>query len=450
MGGNRAGEVASSQGTQKLISDCYAGAKKPLIALQQAFKQTNLHICDLGMSNPVYRRMATTLSAIALVGGQAHIGHVGDTRIYQLRDSSIQQLTRDHSEVGELVRMQILTPEEAQRHPRRHIITRSIGEDLMTRIDFRGESIQAGDSFVLCTDGLWEPLVMQEIAEIVQNTTAAVACQHLVALALNRGTVDNLLVQVVKVVELAGDSLEYVHGVTLRQVLRKEHRLLIECAVSLGVPIAQALAYAHTHHVFHRDLKPENIIVTPEGCAKVMDFGIAFVAGARRVTWGQMLAQVGTPVDNLDQRGVTRPQGAHCDIGAFEAFEFQEGTPTATPTKTPTSTPTPTKTPTATPTGPSCGGQVATIYVNTLGRIVGGPDNSKRYIGELIGTSSTDVIVGTGGKDNIKGKGGDDIICGATATTSSMAALGMIRYSAGQVPTNSTVAPGATARRTSR
>jgi len=208
VGGNRAGEVASSHGTQKLIESYYAGAKKPLIALQQAFKQTNLHICDLGMTNPDYRRMATTLSAIALVGGQAHIGHVGDTRIYQLRDASIQQLTRDHSEVGELVRMQILTPEEAQHHPRRHIITRSIGEDLMTRIDFRSEPVQAGDSFVLCTDGLWEPLAMHEIAEVVQNATAAAACQHLVALALDRGTDDNLSVQVIKVVELAGDAMD--------------------------------------------------------------------------------------------------------------------------------------------------------------------------------------------------------------------------------------------------
>jgi PPM family protein phosphatase len=208
VGGNRAGEVASAQGTQKLIESYYAGAKKPLVALQQAFKQTNLHICDLGMTNPDYRRMATTLSAIALVGGQAHIGHVGDTRIYQLRDASIQQLTRDHSEVGELVRMQILTPEEAQHHPRRHIITRSIGEDLMTRIDYRSEPVQAGDSFVLCTDGLWEPLALHEIAEIVQSATAAAACQRLVALALDRGADDNLSVQVVKVVELAGDALE--------------------------------------------------------------------------------------------------------------------------------------------------------------------------------------------------------------------------------------------------
>ena len=78
----------------------------------------------------------------------------------------------------------------------------------MTRIDYRSEPVQAGDSFVLCTDGLWEPLALPEIAEIVQNTTAAAACQELVALALDRGTDDNLSVQVIKVVELASDSQE--------------------------------------------------------------------------------------------------------------------------------------------------------------------------------------------------------------------------------------------------
>jgi PPM family protein phosphatase len=208
VGGHRAGEVASKQGTEKLIELYYAGGKNPLAALQRAFKQTNLHICDLGLTNPAYRRMATTLSAIALVGSQVHIGHVGDTRIYHIRGSAIQQLTRDHSEVGELVRMQILSPEEAQHHPRRHIITRSVGSDLMTQIDFRTEPVQAGDSFVLCTDGLWEPLSAAEIAEVVQGAAAADACQRLVELALDRGTDDNLSVQVVKVVELAGESLE--------------------------------------------------------------------------------------------------------------------------------------------------------------------------------------------------------------------------------------------------
>ncbi len=92
-------------------------------------------------------------------------------------------------------------------------------------------------------------------------------------------------------------ALEYVPGRTLRQVLheRRPGPEDFREAASLGVQIGGALAYAHTQHVAHRDLKPENVIVTPDGDAKVMDFGIAFLQGARRVTWGRFSAPAGTP-----------------------------------------------------------------------------------------------------------------------------------------------------------
>lgn len=93
--------------------------------------------------------------------------------------------------------------------------------------------------------------------------------------------------------------LEYVPGDTLRHAfdVRGTHRDAKDFpqAADLGLQLARALAYAHENHVAHRDLKPENVIVTPEGQAKVMDFGIAFMQGARRVTWGPLSSQVGTP-----------------------------------------------------------------------------------------------------------------------------------------------------------
>lgn len=104
-----------------------------------------------------------------------------------------------------------------------------------------------------------------------------------------------------KLYELGGKPLapylvlEYVDGCTLRQLLHREEQLSPERTVALGIQLGQALAYAHDHHVFHRDLKPENIIVNANGQAKVMDFGIAFVQGARRITWGSLSSQVGTP-----------------------------------------------------------------------------------------------------------------------------------------------------------
>ena len=93
--------------------------------------------------------------------------------------------------------------------------------------------------------------------------------------------------------------LEYIPGRTLRDVLREQERHHrpedFPAAVTLGLQLARALAYAHEHHVAHRDLKPENVIVSDGGEAKVMDFGIAFMQGARRVTWGPLSSQVGTP-----------------------------------------------------------------------------------------------------------------------------------------------------------
>jgi serine/threonine protein kinase len=110
-----------------------------------------------------------------------------------------------------------------------------------------------------------------------------------------------------KLFELAGDTekpclvLEYVPGETLRDDLRHDGPKWSDPvqaqkrALSIGVQISNALAYTHEHGVFHRDLKPENIIITPDGVPKVMDFGIAFLEGTRRITWGALSSQVGTP-----------------------------------------------------------------------------------------------------------------------------------------------------------
>ena len=89
--------------------------------------------------------------------------------------------------------------------------------------------------------------------------------------------------------------LEYIPGQTLRDFLREQGPLGCAEAVALGLQIARALAYAHANQVTHRDLKPENVIVTEDDTAKVMDFGIASMQGARRVTWGPLSSQVGTP-----------------------------------------------------------------------------------------------------------------------------------------------------------
>lgn len=110
--------------------------------------------------------------------------------------------------------------------------------------------------------------------------------------------------------------LEYVPGTTLRAWLR-EHLLPhhdaemgISAAQGLGAQVADALTYAHARGVIHRDMKPENVLVTPDGVAKVMDFGIAFIEGARRITWGSFSSQVGTP-DYMAPEQIKGQRGDH-------------------------------------------------------------------------------------------------------------------------------------------
>ena len=202
VGGSGAGDVASREAAQALVSAYYAGGKRPDRALAHAFARANLQVYDLGLKAGAFR-MQTTMVALAIVGDKAYIAHVGDSRAYRVRSAtSIVPLTRDHSEVAELVRMQILTPENARHHPRRHIITRSVGSQPVLQVPSRIEVLEPGDAFVLCTDGLWEPLDDLDIASIVAAHPPAEACRQLIALGLERQATDNLSVQVVKVLEV--------------------------------------------------------------------------------------------------------------------------------------------------------------------------------------------------------------------------------------------------------
>ena len=206
VGGSGAGDVASREAAQTFVDSYYASGRKPERALRDAFSRANLHVYDLGMKKGSFQ-MGTTLAAVALAGDKAYLGHVGDTRIYRVRaNAQIEQMGRDHSEVSELVRMQILTPENARHHPRRNIITRAVGNYPVVQAATRTEYLEPGDAFVLCTDGLWEPVTDAEIAEIVSSHSAAEACRALITLGLERQATDNLSVQVVRVLDVVKEN----------------------------------------------------------------------------------------------------------------------------------------------------------------------------------------------------------------------------------------------------
>ena len=204
LGGHNAGEVASSCAVARVGEEYYSPSNHTRIepALRQAVQAANLRIHELTHRNPEYRSMETTLSAIAIAGTQAYVAHIGDSRVYHWRDGRLMQLTSDHSEAAELVRMRILKPEKVRDHPGRNTLTRTLGSRLIPRPDYLRHPVATGDQFVLCSDGLWSEIEDEEIAQIIGDNSPSEACRELIGRALARDCQDNVTVQVIRVVAL--------------------------------------------------------------------------------------------------------------------------------------------------------------------------------------------------------------------------------------------------------
>jgi protein phosphatase len=205
VGGSGAVDVASKEVTASVLSTYYTTKRRPDKALNDAIGQANLQVYDLSIKAGRVR-METTIAALAIVGHKAYIINVGDTRIYRIRNGTIEQVSTDHSEVAEMVKMRILTLENARNHPRRHVITRSMGSFPMVSPATRTENVEPGDTFVMCTDGLWEPVNDAEIAEAATTKEPKDACCSLIELAISRGSNDNVSVQIITVNQIDAET----------------------------------------------------------------------------------------------------------------------------------------------------------------------------------------------------------------------------------------------------
>ena len=159
MGGAQAGEVAS-----KLA----AGAVKARGAdVESLVQEANRRVHQRSLEDPNTFGMGTTLTVAAVEDGVVSIGHVGDSRAYLVRDGNLEQLTEDHSLVGELMRSGKLSPEEAGSHPQRSMITRALGTDPDVDVDIFAVEPRAGDLFLLCSDGLTSMVDDREILRLI-------------------------------------------------------------------------------------------------------------------------------------------------------------------------------------------------------------------------------------------------------------------------------------------
>jgi len=205
MGGHRGGEIASALAVQTIESSyCADTGSSRSAALKLAVEGANRLILEESVSKPSLTGMGTTCTAMAVHGGFAYFVHVGDSRAYVLRDGEFVQLTQDHSLVGEMVRSGILSDEDARNHPKRNVITRSLGVQPTVVADtpFTPFKLEENDVFVLCSDGLTSMVDDVEIGELAIGNTPATAAKMLVDLANQRGGKDNVTVVVVKVAEL--------------------------------------------------------------------------------------------------------------------------------------------------------------------------------------------------------------------------------------------------------
>jgi protein phosphatase len=204
MGGHRGGATASRLAAETVKSQ-YLGSQSADIptVLRNALTHANAKIFSEAQSNPDLRGMGTTTSVLAAKDGEGWLAHVGDSRIYLLRDGSIEQLTDDHSLVATMVREGLLTSAEAETHPRRNVLQRSMGVAEEVEIDVRGPfELREGDTFVLCSDGLHGVVKEDEIKEVVaMKMPIEGTADELLRRALSRGAPDNVTVLVARVEE---------------------------------------------------------------------------------------------------------------------------------------------------------------------------------------------------------------------------------------------------------
>ena len=209
MGGAQAGELASSlaAGAVRGGEGAAGGGEDYVVELIQ---EANRRVYQRSSQDAAVSGMGTTMTVALVEGNHVAIGHVGDSRAYLVRDGRLEQLTEDHSLVAELVRSGKLSPEEAETHPQRSVITRALGTDPDVDVDTFSIPTQPGDLFMLCSDGLTSMVsddgILEEIGEHRDDLRSA--AKALVRAANKGGGEDNITVVFFEIGEQVGEPLE--------------------------------------------------------------------------------------------------------------------------------------------------------------------------------------------------------------------------------------------------
>ncbi len=205
MGGYEGGQEASRLAVETLMAVYrdFAG-DNPRDALVEALQAAHERIREYSFAHSELQGMGTTCTAAAIVrrehGDELYYAHVGDTRLYLIRDGQIARVTRDHSYVGRLVETGMISAEEAEHHPQRNILTAALGTNPELFMDSpeHPEPLRPEDVLLICSDGLWGLVSDSEILDAVEDKSAEQAGRKLIHLARERGGPDNITVQILR------------------------------------------------------------------------------------------------------------------------------------------------------------------------------------------------------------------------------------------------------------
>lgn len=226
MGGHASGEVASKI-TVDIMRDYFNGVKEgrqlqigpyqedlsePTNRLGSAIRLANQAIYEAAQGNPLWHGMGNTIAATLITGNRLSIAHVGDSRVYLVREGSIEQLTDDHSFVSEQVKREIISKEQAKASEMKNVLTRALGVHPEVEVDLEELSLLDGDMLLLCTDGLTGMVDDEEIFAITNTLhDPAAACEDLIARANQNGGKDNITVVIAEIEKKKGWFYRILH-----------------------------------------------------------------------------------------------------------------------------------------------------------------------------------------------------------------------------------------------
>jgi protein phosphatase len=218
LGGHRGGSIASRmalEAVRREFQAWHSGSAAHLVG--RAIRYANQEVFSAGNLRNEFAEMRTTVTAVVLEQDYLTVGHVGDCRLYRVRDGATELLTRDHSVANEMARLHWISRDSSLNHPGRHQLTRSVGSGPFLHIDVFRKQIRTGDAYLLCTDGLWSKMSLDDVTDVIAYASPVEACSDLLKFALKGGAPDNTTAIVFRV---ANVSKRPIQPLSWRSLLR--------------------------------------------------------------------------------------------------------------------------------------------------------------------------------------------------------------------------------------